>query len=127
MGFSCYFRRFPFDWQNPFGFLVAIVAEYAMFLYGFTIGGCVFVLAIGSFLYAISLSRDNKDSLCTITRNSQAKTDRSILWEQLTKLHANSKQLSETKFKYQSLVTKPDKLSFSIQFPFSILILVHFF
>lgn len=89
--------RFPFDWQNPFGFAMAIAIQYAMISYGLTIGGCVLVLAISAFFYGIAVSKCIKISLFTIQRSAQTKIDQSILLQQMIELfemHSSAKQLS---------------------------------
>lgn len=92
------FRRFPFDWKNPVGFLIAISIQYTMFKYGSRICTCFFALSIGSQLYAIALSKAIKGSLLSINQNNQAKSDEPILLEQINEfieLHSNAQQLSK--------------------------------
>lgn len=61
------------------------------------IGACILVLAIGSYLYVIAMSKSIKGSLFAIKRNAQANADQSILEEQIIeflKLHSSAKRLS---------------------------------
>lgn len=95
----CQFNfRFPFVWKNPFGFLAVSTMEYVMFLQGMKIGACILVLGIGSFLYAIALSKIIKKILFAINRNTQCdKIDSSIFVEQIVEfmeLHLSAQQLS---------------------------------
>lgn len=87
-------RRFPFDWRNPVGFMIAMTTQYVMFLYGIKVPACVLALSIGSYLYSIALSKDVKGSLFMFKRNIQSKADQSLLLEQLAEfidLHSNAK------------------------------------
>lgn len=96
-------NRFPFDWQNPFGFLVAIALQYALTTYTFMIASPIIAMAIASHLYAIALSKVIKGSIFFINRSAQAKkTDQSICLEQIVEfleLHSSAKQLSRKSIK----------------------------
>lgn len=90
-------QRLPFDWKNPFNFLIAIAIQCAMLLCGLSIGSCVLAFTIGSYFYAIGLSKTVTGILFSFNRNIQSKADRSILLEQLIEFlgfHSRSKQLS---------------------------------
>lgn len=92
-----FIRRFPWNWKNPFGFLIAIAIQNALFSYALMIGACLVAFGIGAYLYEIAVSNCIKGSLFAINRNTQAKADQSILLEQFIeflKLHSNAKQLS---------------------------------
>lgn len=89
-------ERLPFDWKSPYGYLIAIAIQYVMGRYGYMIGASIFVLSIGAYLYGNSLSKGIKGSLFAFNRNVRAKTDQSILLEQVIEfleLHSNAKQL----------------------------------
>lgn len=90
-------HRFPFNWKNPVGFLVAISIQYTITAYGLTFCACVFGLAVGCFLYVIALNKIIKASLFNFSQNTRAKIDQIILLEQLIEfieLHSGAKQLS---------------------------------
>ena len=86
--------RLPFDYRNPFGYLVAIGIQLMLLWYSDMIGGCVIALACGSYLCAIDGSKCIKESLFSITRNANNRND---LMEQLIEyiqFHSHMKQLS---------------------------------
>lgn len=68
-----------------------------MFSFGMEIGAGVFVLSIGAYLYGVSLSKEIKVSLFAINRNSQSKTDQTILLGQIIEfleVHSSGQRLS---------------------------------
>lgn len=89
--------RFPFDWKTTFGFMGAMAIQYLMFLCGMRIGACALILAAGSYLHGIAISKCIKGSLFAINRNAKSKANRSHLLEQIIEflqLHSNTQQLS---------------------------------
>lgn len=90
-------RRFPFDSKNPFGFLVAIAIQYVMFSRGELVGACALVLAIGSYLYSMAITKSIKACLFAIMRNVKYQNNRTHLFKQFVefiKLHSGAQQLS---------------------------------
>lgn len=95
--------RFPFDWQNPFGFFVAIAIEYGICLYMAVIGAGVLVLAIGCYLYAVRMAECIKVLLFDITQSAGA--DETNLMKQLVdfiEFHSRAKQLSSSSGKWHA-------------------------
>lgn len=77
--------------------MVAMAIQYAMFSRGEMIGACALTLAIGSYLYAIAISKCLKASLFAINRNAKSKANRRHLLEQIIEfldMHSKSQQLS---------------------------------
>lgn len=94
-------KRLPFDWRNPFGFLVANTIQCVMLSYALLIGACALVLAIGGFLYIIELSKCIKHRLFALGPRTDAKTNLTCILNQLAEfieLHSNVKQLTESIF-----------------------------
>lgn len=72
-------QRFPFNWQNPWGFLIALGLQYAMHSYGMLIGACALILGAAAFLYAIAASKCIKANLFSIAQCTRNKTNQNIL------------------------------------------------
>lgn len=93
-------ERFPFNWQNPFGFSIAIAMQYAMLTYEFAIAAPLLSVPIASYLYGIALNKIIKGSLFAINRSIRAeKTDQFSFLKQIVEfidVHSSANQLSES-------------------------------
>lgn len=95
-------QRFPFDWKNPIGYLIAIAIEYVMAWYLLVIGAVLIPLAIGSYLYLMALSKCVKGALFAVSQcTNGTKTNQEILERiiEYAELYSRVKQLSLTFFK----------------------------
>lgn len=75
--------RFPFDWENPYGYSVAITIQIIIANLGILIGACALVMGIGFYSFAIATGKSVKGSLFFIQRNITAETNQNNLLEQL--------------------------------------------
>ena len=94
-------QRLPFDWRNPFGFLVAIAIQYVMLSYTLIVAAVMMTLAIGAYLFGMAASKCIKGSLFNISRNIKARRSRKHVMKQViefVEFHSTVKQLSETVF-----------------------------
>lgn len=96
--FSLY-KRIPFNWQNPFGYSVALILQFIFISYLLHYIACFVTLAFGAYLFATSINRSMKDNLHSISKIAkERKTKESDIFEQLSTFihgHADIKQLSE--------------------------------
>lgn len=76
-------RRLPFDWKNPFGFVMAITLQYIIFTYAMKVGACVLTLAIGLYLYVIAMSECIKQILFAISQSTRTEAEQNLIQEQL--------------------------------------------
>lgn len=91
------FPRAPIDTKNPVGFTLAIFAEFLGFLYVAVVGTCVIIMAIGSYLYAIAMTKCVKGSLFSISRHAHRKKDQARVFKQIVEFiqfDSRTKQLS---------------------------------
>lgn len=65
-------KRFPFDWSNPIGYLIAIILEYIIWTYEYFIVACTLSLAIGGYWFAISATKEIQHTLHLINDAAQA-------------------------------------------------------
>lgn len=89
--------RFPFDWKNPVGYLIAVTFQYFKELYLLRIAACALVLAIGCYLISIAMSKSLKVSLFGINHTAGDKSERKRLMERLIEFlefYSRAKQLS---------------------------------
>lgn len=90
--------RFPFDRNNPIGYLIAVVIEYIIIDYELLIVACTLGLGIGMYWFAISVAKEIKRILRSI--NIEAQTDEipaikvKILFSEYIDTQAAIKQLS---------------------------------
>lgn len=86
--FVVVFGRFPFEWKNPFGFLIAFALQYIMLSFALKIGVCVLALAIGLYVYAMAAAKCINKNLLDISRSCRLngvgiESDRKIIWDRL--------------------------------------------
>ena len=91
---------FPFDWKNPTGYSVAVVIQ-TIFLYNVLLNAkCLSIFIIGTCLMLISLTKDIKYDLHSITyhrqifHGNQLKTERKFY--ELIQFFSNARQLSSS-------------------------------
>lgn len=81
-----------------------MAVQYMLFAYLLYVAACVLVLAFGSFLYAMAMTKCIEENLFAIGKSTQAKvkqTEQIELWEQLIEyieFHSRAKQLSNLTF-----------------------------
>ena len=91
--------RFPFDWKNPWGFLLTAIITFALIQFILWYAAHIISYAIGMDLYTVSLAEDIRRHLKVI--NGIAKTgtiDRMNIHRQFSEynqFHSNAKQLSK--------------------------------
>lgn len=66
--------RFPFDWQHPIGYIIAIAIQYVMLSYTLLIGAFVSILFIESFIYVIAMGKCVKTSLFAVGQRMDVKS-----------------------------------------------------
>lgn len=92
-------QRFPFNWQDPIGFLVAAVIEYIEVIYSFALVACMLSLGIGSFIISVSQTSDAKNNLKAINEGAKTNESRLRIWKQLgdyIQFHSSVKKFSRT-------------------------------
>lgn len=62
----CGIKRFPYDWQNPVGYLVAVSIQLFTATIAFRYIGCFTLLAFGGFMFALAIVQILKDVLLSI-------------------------------------------------------------
>lgn len=94
---SRYFDRFPFDWKNPYGFLISISIEHIMITYALIIGVCALNFSIETYLFVMATTKVIKQNLNSINENdktNQTRTSISTQFSQFVRYHSMVKQLS---------------------------------
>lgn len=90
-------NRFPFDWNNPFGYLIAVILQVAPLLISLHHVACLLSLALGAFLFTVTTEGFMKTDLKSIIKMANANKSESDIFEQLTSVvrtHGRLKQLS---------------------------------
>lgn len=94
-------ERLPFGWDNPLGYLIAIVLQYMFLFYEYVIIACSFGLLFGVFRIEMSGTKEIKRILHSIDHwqsNAQAsknqQNDLKVLFSEYIDAHAAVKQLS---------------------------------
>lgn len=88
--------RFPFDWKNPFGYVVAVLIEFIITTYICLIMGILMSLAIEAILLLLTLAKHIQNLLHKF--NKSAKSE-SAAYKHLTNyvdFHSVLKQLSKS-------------------------------
>lgn len=96
--------RYPFDWKNPFGFLICAALQYRMILHSLRLLACVLSLALGAFLFAISMVKELKSELITINEMAKRKKTRPGVAKKLynfLEVHTDLKRLSKSRLNLQ--------------------------
>lgn len=55
--------RFPFDWRNPIGYLIALSSQFIADTYFFIFVACVIAFGLGIFLFLLAAAKDIKTDL----------------------------------------------------------------
>ena len=88
--------RLPFDWKNPFGYLIAIASQTMMTAYGLTFLVSVGSFGIGSYSILKALTRDIIRLLLTIDESAESEKNHKCILKLLSELiqyHSDVKQL----------------------------------
>lgn len=108
MAFSlCYSKkRFPFDTNNPIGYLIAVILEYIIIDYECFIIACTLSFGIGACWFGASTTKEIQSILHSINDKTQTiecpTNELKILFSEFIDTHSAIKQLStlsETKVK----------------------------
>ena len=78
--------RFPFDWKNPIGYLIAVGLQLIMVFIALHYVACFLTLAIGSVMFSLSIAEDIKDSLIFIDESAKSKQSLPHMMKQLIEL-----------------------------------------
>lgn len=93
-----FFNRFPFDTDNPIGYLSAVILEYAMSAYEFFLVACTLALGIGEYCFAISASAQMQRFLSKMNDLARVNENQSneikLTFTQFIDAHGFVKQLS---------------------------------
>lgn len=93
------FSRFPFDWQNPTGYAMAVLIQITFLFIVMLNAKCLSTFIIGTCLMLISLTKDIKYELYTVDRHrKKVKRNRWQIERQFFELipfSSNVRQLSE--------------------------------
>lgn len=78
-----HFFRFPFDINNPVGYLIAFTLQYIVFACMFINIACFASTGIGSYMFAIGITKDVRSVLNPIndigkTRQNQAEIEKQL-------------------------------------------------
>lgn len=90
-------KRFPFNWKNPCGYMMAVVVQSLWVSVVFTIIGCILLLSFGCFVFSLTAAKTLKSDLHSIDKMARKKNSRCGMYKKLCKfleIHANLKQLS---------------------------------
>lgn len=108
--FFCHFRiRFPYDWRNPSGYLVAISIQYFLAFYPSRYVGCFLCFAFGAFMFSMATVEILKNELHAIDMmGSGRKTREKMLksFSEFIRRHADAKQLSEWPISHIKIILK---------------------
>lgn len=72
-------NRFPFDWKNPFGYLIAVITEYMIVMSSVLTAGSALTCGIGFYLFIIAMSKNIKANLRSMDRKADRKRRNHIL------------------------------------------------
>lgn len=91
-------KRFPFDWHNPIGYLIAVTVEYVIFGYECFIIACVLSFGIGAIWLIISVTKEIRHTLHSINdvgqENKIKSNELKRLFSEYFHTYAAIKQLS---------------------------------
>lgn len=94
----CVNSRFPVDWLQPLGFLVAVAVQCTIVAYFFLFVACMTCIGVESYIFAVSVTEDIKSLLKCMNRFSKPKKHQSKIKQQLfvyIRTHSTVKQLSD--------------------------------
>lgn len=89
--------RLPFDWKNPFGYLIAASFQYTVAVHAAIFLTCISTLGLGAFLFTIAVNKVcTQNSLVICKKAKYRKSQRHVLRRLLefVQFHSSVKQLS---------------------------------
>lgn len=93
-------QRFPFDMNNPIGYLIAFALQYMLFACMFLNISCFASLGIGAYMFAIAGCKDSRGDICQMNARKVSKIAakyQAKIMKQLSRFvlyHSQVKQLS---------------------------------
>lgn len=93
---SCY--RFPFEWSNLLGYLIAFAIEYLESILVHLSTLCFMSFIAGSFMMLISMTKDLKGDVTSINELPNPKENRLELLKKISafiQYHSDAKQLCD--------------------------------
>lgn len=91
-------KRFPFDSNNPVGYLAAVSIEYVVLVYAYCMIACILGLGIGAFWFVIAVIKEIRRLLRLIRGKAKVKKNQSrklkSFFFECVYTHAAIKQLS---------------------------------
>lgn len=92
------FFRYPFDWKNPLGYLVAVTLQYIIIFHVFLLIFSAFSLGVGCFLLVISIMNQSMKSDLKLFNANAASDQNHLLTVKLVadfvEIHSFLKKLS---------------------------------
>lgn len=89
-------QRFPFDWDNLRGYLVAVILQHGFLIYEYVIIACSFALLFGVYRIVLSATKEIKRILHSMNEEAQTKGNQlKILLSEYIDVHTAIKQLSK--------------------------------
>lgn len=98
-------KSYPFDWENPIGFLIVIIWQFAATFLLLRFLACLLLLALASLLFAFSITKDWKNDLRTLDAMAKTKRSETDMFEQLTEFvrsHSNIEQLNKFSLEFMN-------------------------
>lgn len=96
--FHFHFKRFPFDFYNPIGYLIAFILEYIFLGYEYFVIACTLAVGIGESWFIISATKEIQRNLRSINKKIQTNkipsTKLMSMFSKFIDIHGNVKQLS---------------------------------
>lgn len=86
--------RFPFDYKNPFGYLIGFALIYVGVIYSLTVLLCQTTFIIASYWMLMSLAKDTTNELNSINAATKNRLELTKRFSDAIQLHSNAKQLS---------------------------------
>lgn len=104
--FCLTFRRFPFNWHNPIGYIIALSIEYITVISATVIALGIVTPVIASCIMIIALAKEVKHSVKEIRKHVKSKKYRmnvTKLFPELIEFYSNAIRLSKfiLKFKWK--------------------------
>lgn len=89
-----FFSRYPFEWRNPIGYLIAIIQQYIVTYFCCYFSTLLLCVMIKSLWIFISMARDTKYILMTFNPLNKNRIEILKRISEFTQLHSNAIQLS---------------------------------
>lgn len=94
------FFSYPFDWQNPFGYFLAMTFAFTLLTYTLLLISAIASFGIGCYLLAITVTNEVKSITKIATTKLRLKTERSLALSRFVDLiewHSKYKKLGVEK------------------------------